>query len=93
MHFEPVNAPATTQDAPEKNIFRHAEFLDQGKLLRDHRDARRLCVADRMKRDRLTVDEQFALVAAVRMNAGEQFDQRGFSSSILTAEGVDLSRS
>ena len=43
-----------------------------------------------MKRHGAAIDAQFALVAAVRVDAREQFDERGFARAVFTAECVDF---
>ena len=51
-----------------------------------------LGVGDGGELRRGTVEEEFALVAAMRMQAGEELDQGGLARAVLAAQRVDLAR-
>ena len=90
MQFGPVDPPAAAWLAAEKDIFRHAQFVDERELLRDHGDPGGLRVPDAVERGRLAGDAQLAFVTTVRMDAGQQLDQRGFTRAVFAAKCMDL---
>jgi len=52
------------------------------KLLRDHRDAAVSASRMFLEGDGMAVDAQARLVAAVRVDAGEQLNERGFARTV-----------
>ena len=93
VHFEPVDAEAAraaARGAAEENVFGDAEFLDKRKFLGDDGEARALGIADGVEGDGAVVDAEFALVGAVRVDAGEEFDEGRLARAVFAAEGVDF---
>jgi hypothetical protein len=90
VECEPVDAESAARGAAEENVFTDTEFVDQRELLGDDGDAGGLGVADGVEGDRAVVDAEFALVGAVRMDAGEELDEGRLAGAVFAAEGVNL---
>jgi hypothetical protein len=89
---EPIDAESAARGAAEENIFTDTEFVDQREFLGNNGDAGGLGVADGVEGDWAVVDAEFAFVGAVRMDAGEEFNEGRLAGAVFTAEGVDLAR-
>ena len=89
--FVPVDALALHQLVTEEDVLRDAQLRDQGELLIDDGDARKLAFLDRMELHDLAVQDDVALVAAILMNARQDLHQRGLSRAVLADKAVDLS--
>ena len=74
----------------EENIFIDGELRDEGKLLIDDGNARRLAVRNVLKALLRPLVKDFPLIAAVGMDAGEHLHQCGFPRPVLTHKAVDL---
>ena len=91
VEFRPIDPQATPRSPPQEDIFSDAQLIDEGKFLGDDGDPGRGGVTNGVKGDDAAVDEEFALVGSVRMNAGEKLDERRFTGAIFSAEGVNFS--
>ena len=86
----PVDEPERAWAPRRGRFLRDGQFLDQREFLIDDREPRALRVGDRAKMRGRAADFELALVAAVRMHAAEQLDQRRFARAVLAAERVDF---
>jgi hypothetical protein len=84
----PVEEPEALRRVAEEQVLGDGHLGDQGQLLIDHRDAGGVGVARRGEPGRLAAHQQLALVAAVRMEAAEQLDQRALAGAVLAAQRV-----
>src|SRR5439155_12653439 len=56
----------------------------------DDRNSAALGVCERMELCKLPVDKKISVVRAVRINPGEQLDQRRFARAVFAAEPMDF---
>jgi hypothetical protein len=90
LHLVPVDAAQPPRQRAEEQVLGDRHLREQRQLLVDDGDAGALRVARRAQRRRRAIDDDRALVAAVRMHAREQFDQRRLAGAVFTAERVDF---
>ena len=76
--------------AAEADVFGDGHFFDEGEFLVDDGEARALGVGDAVEMRGLAGDGQLAVVAAVRVEAAEELDERGFARAVFAAERVDF---
>ena len=74
----------------EEDVLRDGEVGTQSELLVDDDDALGLAVADVAELDHLVLEDDVALVGAVRIDPGEHLHQGGLASPVLAADRVDL---
>jgi len=90
VHARPVDEPAAGRRGAEEDILGDGHLIDECELLIDDRDPGALGVGDAVKGRGLAVDEEFALVTAVGVQAAQELDQRGFARAVFPAERVDF---
>ncbi len=88
--FVPVDDAVPRRLVAQKHIFGDRELRRERKLLVDDDDADMLAVGDPVETALFALIEDLAFVGAERMDPAEHFHQRGFSSAVLAAKGVDL---
>jgi hypothetical protein len=91
IHARPVDegSPAAWF-AAEEDVFRHRHLLHERQFLINHREPGLLRVFDRFKACLDAIHLKAAFVAAMRMNAGEQLDERALARAVFTAQRVDF---
>jgi hypothetical protein len=76
--------------ASEEDVFSDRHLLHQGQFLINHRQPGLFGVIDGCKTCFGTIHLKASLIAAMRMNAGEQLDQRALARAVFTAQRVDF---
>ncbi len=74
----------------EEDVLGDGQHGHQRELLVDDADAAALAGPDVLEVTGLTVEDDLALVAAVRVDAAEHLHQRGLAGAVLAADRVDL---
>ena len=88
----PVDPWSVASFAPEEDVFGHGHGLDEGEFLIDDGEAGAVGIGQAAEACFCAVEADFSLIGTVRVQAGEGFDEGGFSGAILSAEGVDFTR-
>jgi len=83
-------ANETARLAAQKDVLGHAHVFDQRQFLIDDCDAGVLSVTDTRKAPFSTIEKNLAAVFRMRIDAGEDFDQRRFARAVLTDQSVNL---
>ncbi|MPN33136.1 hypothetical protein SDC9_180619 [bioreactor metagenome] len=86
VHRFPVDKTGTPRLAANEQVFGHREVRAQCDLLIHGADAQSLCLLRRMDRDRVTIQQDLALVHFV--DAGQHLDQGGFARAVFSHQGV-----
>ena len=90
-HARPVDESAPAAGfAAKEDVFRYGHVFHQGQFLVNHGQACLASIGDGRKARLLAENLEPALIRTIRMNAGEELDQRAFASAVLPAERVDL---
>jgi hypothetical protein len=91
IHARPVDecAPAAWF-ASEEDVFSDRHLLHESQFLINHRQPGLLGVIDRFKACFDTIHLKSSFIAAMRMNAGEQLDERALARAVFTAQRVDF---
>ncbi|MNU85435.1 hypothetical protein D3C71_751760 [compost metagenome] len=85
----PVNEAETAfWRMTEEDVFAHGKLIEQHGFLVNGGDTGIDGVLRAVKMDRLAIEKDFTLVGAI--DAGEDFDERGFSSTVLADQSGDL---
>ena len=84
--------PRVACSLPRKMFSAIDRYGHQGQFLVDDHDAALLAGPDVLELAGLALEEDLALVAAVRVDAGEHLHQGRLAGAVLTADGVDLAR-
>ena len=74
----------------EEDVLGNRKVGAQRELLVDDDDALGLAVADVAERHRLALEDDVALVAAVRVDPAQHVHEGGLAGAVLAADGVDL---
>ena len=74
----------------EEDVLGDRELGDQRELLVDDHDPGGFAVPDVLERDGLSLEDDLAVVGAVRVDAAEHLHQRRLARAVLSADGVDL---
>jgi hypothetical protein len=86
----PVDEPAGGLLVAQEDVLGDRELAAQRQLLVDDHDPALLAVANARERARLTLEDDLALVGAVRVDPGEHLHQRRLAGAVLPADRVDL---
>ncbi len=74
----------------EEDVLRNGQHGNQRQFLMDDADATSLAGPDVLEVARLTVEDDLAVVAAVRVDPAQHLHQRRLPGTVLTADRVDL---
>ena len=85
MHARPVDERPPARLGAEEDILRDGHLLDQRQLLIDDGEPSALRVGDGPEMRGLAVRDQLPLVAAMRVQAAQELDERGFPRAVLAA--------
>ncbi len=91
VRLHPVDDAVARGLVAQEDVLGDGEQGHQGQFLVDDDDAQVFAVADACEPALFAVEDDFAAVAAVRIDAGQHFHQRGFACAVLAHDGVDLS--
>lgn len=86
----PVDPAALGPLVAQEDVLGDRKLRAQREFLVDDHDPAAFAVADGPERAGLTVEGDLAVVAAVRVDAGQDLHQSGFPGAVLAADGVDL---
>src|SRR3569833_1355027 len=82
--------PTPTPLVAQEDVLRDRQVRHQRELLVDDHDADVLAVADAAELRDLAVEDDLAVIAAGRVDAGQDLHQRRLPGAVLAADGVDL---
>ena len=90
LRREPVDHAAVGVLVAEEEVLHDAQLGDERQLLVDDDDAGALALADAVEPALLVLEDDLALVGAVRVDPGQDLHQGRLAGAVLPADRVDL---